>query len=267
MSDVSRERQLGKKKNKFKHKKPKQQAQARPKEIGAQNREVISAEDSAATAATSEKEGENKEEHFVGLRELANRSSLTDYIIALFTLVLAGCAIYQFVIMSGQLDAMRKDQRPWLKLTFELNPVAVNSPVSGIMRLSNGGKTPAREVKADVVIEWVTNGQQPVFDYAFPHGAATTGTVFPNEAPIGVPIVRTQFVGAGPASENEIVSQAKFDQYMGIKIFLVVYATVTYKDFFGNDHWTKTCAFYSPPSAVGNVTAQKCTNYGDIDNN
>lgn len=64
----------------------------------------------------------------MGLREMAERSSLTDWCIMLFTLVLAGAAVYQFVIMSAQLNKMqeqlrqtdthfRASQRPWVGLS------------------------------------------------------------------------------------------------------------------------------------------------------
>src|SRR4051812_8111045 len=52
------------------------------------------------------------------LRELWKACSLTDRIIAVFTGVLACAAIYQFVIMGNQLDTMRKEQRPWIKVSF-----------------------------------------------------------------------------------------------------------------------------------------------------
>src|SRR5438067_3918686 len=49
---------------------------------------------------------------------LRHEKTFTDWVIAAFTAVLAGASIYQFVIMSAQLDEMRgsllKSQRPWV---------------------------------------------------------------------------------------------------------------------------------------------------------
>jgi len=62
----------------------------------------------------SEHKSNNKGNRWKRFRDWAKQnSSFTDWCIALFTLVLAVAAVYQFIIMGGQLDEMRKDQRPW----------------------------------------------------------------------------------------------------------------------------------------------------------
>ena len=68
--------------------------------------------------------------------------TFTDWCVAAFTAVLAVAAIYQFIVMGGQLDTMRKDQRPWMDLTFTTNSNAlqVGYPITAAAHMVNGGR-------------------------------------------------------------------------------------------------------------------------------
>jgi hypothetical protein len=200
-------------------------------------------------------------------RERLKQSSVADWLLLLFTAVIAGATIYQFIILGGQLDAMRKDQRPWVKVAFEIGTVTAQSPIIGVAHIVNGGKTPARDLRGEIVIERVKNGEEPTFGYPNPHSEFTTGTLFPNEAPANVPIQRVRYINNGPATEDDILTQTEFEDFRKTRVFFVIYGTVFYKDFFGIGHWTKQCAFFAPVDVPGQFTAQKCTNYSDIDNN
>ncbi len=105
----------------------------------------------------------------MNLRKLAEKSSLTDWLLAAFTLVLAAAGIYQFIILDSQLGVMRKDQRPWLKLDLALNNLVVGQPITATMRIVNNGKTQARVLWGDMAIERVKNGEGPRLDYPLPH--------------------------------------------------------------------------------------------------
>src|SRR5258708_9021961 len=65
---------------------------------------------------TSEQQGKNGREPPVNLRKLAEKSSLTDWLLAAFTLVLAPSGLYQFIILVNQLGVMRKYERPLMIL-------------------------------------------------------------------------------------------------------------------------------------------------------
>jgi hypothetical protein len=70
---------------------------------------------------------------------IKENSSFTDWCIALFTDVLAGAAIYQFLNMNGQLDDMRKDRRPWITISFKAGDLQPNNPISlALTRLQQG---------------------------------------------------------------------------------------------------------------------------------
>jgi hypothetical protein len=200
------------------------------------------------------------------LGELLERSSLTDRIIAVFTAVLAAAAIYQFTIMNDQSDTMRKDERPWIEITFNTGPFQANAPVTGVIHVVNNGKTPARAITADIAVERVKNGEEPRLDYPKPHTRFTTGLLFP-KTPADSPYSRLRASANGSSTEDDPLTESELDDLQHNRIFFVVYATVSYTDFFGIKHWTKMCAFSALPNVVGTATAQKCTNYGDVDTN
>ena len=201
----------------------------------------------------------------MSLRKLAERSSLTDWLLAAFTFVLAAAGIYQFFILNSQVSVMRKDQRPWLKLDFTLNNLVVGQPITATMHIVNNGKTPARAVWGDMAIERVKNGESARLNYPLPHSRFTTGSVFPND-PVDAPITMTRPSASG-TTENELVMQSELEDFQNFRIFFLVYGTVYYKDFFNVDHWTKRCMVVAPLNVAGTFTGQNCTNYGDVDAN
>ena len=174
---------MSKGKHKRKREQAQRKAQQKARETGLLNSENISTEEADSTNAR-ESDRDNKKEPSMRFRErlrvLLERSSLTDRIIAFFTFVLACAAIYQFVIMGNQLDTMRKDERPWLKIDFTLNTLQANQPIAGTIHVVNNGKTPARAITADMAIERVRNGELPRLTYPLPHPRFTTGLLFPN---------------------------------------------------------------------------------------
>jgi len=205
------------------------------------------------------------------LSELWGRCSLTDRLITAFTAVLAVAAIYQIVITGSQLDTMRKDQRPWIKISYTPAPLTALGSVGGTIHLVNNGKTPARGVvRGDFFVEAVKNGEQPKLDSPdYPHTKFTTGIVVPNDSPQDIPIERRRFASNGSDIELDPLTATEFDDFKQVKIFFVAYGTVYYADFFGINHWTKFCMFSGPPNPPPNtgVTAQQCSNYSDVDSN
>jgi hypothetical protein len=230
-------------------------------------------------AEPAKKQGKNahpvshKKERLVRFRESVKRSSFTDWCIAAFTLVLSVVAIYQYVVLGGQLDVMRKDQRPWMKLSFDNFKLQINSPIGGNFHMVNNGKTVAKNIEGKFVIEKVLNGQQPRLDYGDAWISFTGGTIFPNEPEVrGMAMQHLVQKLGGSSYEPTVLSQSDFDDFVAGNIFFVAYAKVSYSDFFGVRHWTQFCSFETPSaSSPGNetktVTAKNCTDYNDIDDN
>jgi hypothetical protein len=254
-------------KGKYKRKREdtKQHAQQETKQVPVSDSVVVPAEEKEKTPATTKPKRNGKKESLMGLREMIERPSLTDSCIMFFTGVLAAAAIYQFIIMGGQLDVMRKDQRPWIKLTFDrLNVKGVGSPIGGFLRANNDGKTPAKQYAGKCAMEKVRIGDQPKLDY----GNAvnfTGGTIFPNDPQArACNIQQTIYHPTGPADEAVILTKTDSEDYANGRIVFVAYGSVSYSDFFHVQHWTKYCAFFAMPEEV---TVQNCTDYNDVDNN
>jgi len=201
----------------------------------------------------------------MSLRKLAERSSLTDWLLAAFTFVLAAAGIYQFFILNSQVSVMRKDQRPWLKLDFPLNNLVVGQPITATKHIVHKGKPHARAVWGDMALQRVHNGESARLNYPLHHASLNTGLVFPND-PVDTPITMVRRSATG-TTESDPLMQSELEDFQNFRIFFVVYATVYYKDFFEVDHWTKRCAVEAPANVPGNFTGQNCTNYGDVDAN
>lgn len=218
-----------------------------------------------APCHTREHQGKDKLEPPMKLRESAERSSLTDWLVAAFTCVLAAVGIYQFIILDSQLGVMRKDQRPWLKLELTLNNLTVGQPITATMKVVNNGKTPARAISGDMVIERVKDGEQAQINYPLPHARFSTGLLFPND-PFVTPIKMVRKSSTG-ATEDDLLMQSELEDFQKFRIFFVAYATINYEDFLGVDHWTKVCAVEVPANTPGDFTGKNCTDYGDVDSN
>jgi hypothetical protein len=252
-------------KNKRKRQRAHQQTHQKPLPTSALDR-AINCHSEAPTGATREDETHNKKERLVRFRELMKSSTLTNWCLVIFTGILAGAAIYQFIIMGSQLDTMRKDARPWIKIDFDPITFRVNSPIGSTVHIVDNGKTPAKAITVDVVVEKVNNGEEPKLDYHWPHSRFTTGLLSPN-TPRDAPFSRLRASANGTATEDDILTQSESDDFQHFKIFFVVYAITSYKDFFGIEHWTKLCVAELPPNVSGTFTGKKCTNYGDVDSN
>jgi hypothetical protein len=201
------------------------------------------------------------------LGEWANREkTFTDWCMAAFTLVLAAFAIFQFFILRGQLDTMKKDQRPWVKVSFEPAPIQPLAPIGGTVRLVNNGKTPARNVWFEAEVVRVQNGEQPTFDYPKPYARVYPGIFFPSDPENGIPVSRLRSA-ADKSTVLDPLTQSEVDDFNKLAVFFVVYGTVHYTDFFNSDHWTKFCWPIYAAHTSGTLTFKACTDYGDIDSN
>ena len=206
-------------------------------------------------------------------RESFKPSSFTDYCLALFTGLLVVVAILQMVITQRQLDVMRKDQRPWIKLTFDNLITTVGSPVGGNLHTVDNGKTPAKNIEGKFAIEKVKNGEQPRLDYGHAWTKFTVGSIFPNDPQAqAVNMQQIVFTPSGPSYQAVVLSQPDFDDFIQGRIFFVAYGRVSYSDFFRVQHWTTYCIFFPAPESPAVVapkqyTARDCTDYNNVDDN
>jgi hypothetical protein len=227
-------------------------------------------ETKALAKRTDEHSGDTKSrwQRFAGW--IKEKSSFTDWLVTIFTAALAGATIYTIIIIGGQLDVMRKDQRPWIKLTFDSFGVQVNSPIGGNLRIVNYGKTVAKNITGQFEVAEVRNGEQARMEYGSASVIFTTGALFPNDPQVrGIPLQKVaQHSPSGDTYEPIMLSQTEYNDFTNGKIFFVAYGTISYSDFFRIQHWTKYCTFLTAANGPPGVfTAKNCTDYNDVDDN
>ncbi len=215
-------------------------------------------------AKADAKNGDKRDGHFqqqydhaMTFRERLEASSFTDWLLAAFTAVLAAFAILQFVIIDGQLDVMRKDQRGWLNVRAEFNPE--HSPtVTGTLKVTNSGKTPILHVEVNALIEVVPNGQEPHFNGVgdVSHLMITTGALSPN-IPTDWPITRRQAGQDYPLTDEEIAALKEG------RAWIALHGRATYQDVFEVQHWTQFCFWRS--YADTKYASLSCPEYNNID--
>jgi hypothetical protein len=194
-----------------------------------------------------------------------------EWIMSVLTLAGLVIAVFTGLIFLKQLHEMRTDQRAWISFTagatlfpkdaVSLNTVQVTTPIT----VNNIGKTAARLVKTDLVMEYDVNGSAPDFVYdQRARQVSTTGIVFPNSPfALNVPFTRGTLNSA--ETSPRFLTQAEFHDLQDGDGYMVIYGQATYVDIFGTKHWTHFCTFFSAPGVTVKVTARACTDYNDTD--
>ena len=228
--------------------------------------ERVNPKTKAEAGAKREDETKCKEEQRMGLRERIKRSSVTDWLLTLFTLVLAATAIYHFIILRGQRDVMRKDQRAWIAVTQKINSViTVDAAPSTTLTITDTGKTPATHVVAHACLEVVTEGREPHFDEPGMHTIMTAGVLPPN-VPTEMTVVRRRFKVGGKtreAEDNPLTLEEKASLDDG-KAWMALHGIIWYDDIFKTRHWIKFCRWST--AKPGTYHAAGCTSYNSVDN-
>lgn len=236
--------------------------------VALSNGKVTPAEKQEETTNPSHSNRRHEKENSVSFREAVKRSSFTDWCIAAFTLVLTVVAIYQLIVTGGQLDTMRKDQRPWLKIinaTPDNIVLTEGQTALGSIQVLNSGKTPAKDVHLEVTMQKLRSDEIPSPDWGRPHVIASTGTVFPNvtSKPLAFGLGKEEINASGFTA----ITQDDVQQFDTGKVYFVVYGKAIYTDFFGTDHWTHFCVYRVNGNIDVSVPARPCTQYNDVDNN
>lgn len=212
----------------------------------------------------------NEKENPMGLREGFKPSSFTDYCLAVFTGLLVVVAIYQIIITKGQLDAMRTDERAWLRLGpqpdtpgVEKSSISITcgQPVNYPFQIANIGKTGAINIEAQLYYSILDASQDvPIYEIDdtstdHPHNYFTTGFIYPNEA--------MKYTGWRPQKGNSPLLVTK-DESIGYRDgmkYLAIFGIVSYDDVFGNHHWAKFCRWWAN---IGHFNAESCARFNSV---
>jgi len=193
------------------------------------------------------------------------------------TLTLAGVVIAVFtgLIFRKQLQEMRTDERAWV--IFSQGPLisfpqdvgsVATTPVIQRVNVSNTGKTPARSVYNEWVMEYVINGDSP--DFVYKNRMRTfesAGMLPPNESHHADVKFETGTSGNSRDAVFRYLTVGEYRDLVSGRAYMVVYGHSNYMDIFGTQHWLNYCNFFLPPNVVAAASARACTDYNDTDHN
>jgi hypothetical protein len=196
-----------------------------------------------------------------------------EWVMSLLTLFGLVVAFFTGIIFVKQLKEMKTDQRAWISITandvsFPNEDSLSTVQLSSMLTINNIGKTVARAVNINAVMDYVVNGDSPDFVYASrPRSTESTGVIFPN-SPTKMPVAYLQInaKSADKKTEPRYLSPYENKALMEGRGYMVIYAKATYTDVFGTEHWTQFCTFFvHPKSPYVEVTSHKCTDYNETD--
>ena len=211
-------------------------------------------ENQAEHATTAKSNADSKKE--IAVKEKfwtwARKSSLTDRIIALFTAILAGAAIYQFSITDSQLDVMRKQQRAWLSIKATRPTYKIGDAPTTSIAIENIGNTPATNIALNFYIEVVAEGSQPRFDEKIMHTSGISGVIAPKDR-IDLVTSRHKVTSSDPDPLIESEKTALDDG----KAWIAIHGGAAYDDVFKVRHKVNFCAWIAYRSDV-TIHAAEC---------
>jgi hypothetical protein len=249
-------------KGKYKRKRERTQKRARQKstEPNPTLGEAAKAEHQRNATNAGDSTGDKKEKVSMSLPETLKRSSFSDWCLVAFTCALAVLGYFQYKTMTSQLDVMRNDERAWI----EIKPTSKDQPqfIAGekfvhSLTLSNIGKTPARNIRMKVFMDFVPSDQEvnlKCVEEGCPGNEVFYGIFFPTNTTF-FPMER----GNGATVEEATA-------WNNGSAYFAVFGILTYTDVFNTPHWSKFCAWYHGQDGF-HYAATSCTAYNSVDDN
>ncbi len=175
---------------------------------------------------------------------------LLEVVTLLAVIVYAGITWWQGSLTRQSVEGTRKqfqiDQRPWIKISTDM-PIfmKVGEAPAVKVHMVDYGKTPAKSIHGDFVIEKVINGESPKLEYPIQRMNISLGMMYPNTPEDAQVVMMDE--SAGDKFVPKVFTKKELDDFMGSAIFFVMYAKVEYTDFAHVEHWTHYCTFILPP--------------------
>jgi hypothetical protein len=180
-----------------------------------------------------------------------------------FAAIAVGLAV--LVVYICQLRVMQQQvklaERAWIGYVLPANFPLEGATTPATLQVTNFGKTPARQVEADIIATALMKGDDPTFDFGVghPHNRFYAGAVFPNSPfPVTINVVRYGDKQAVPISPSDLRKGLESGQY-----FIVFYGRITYTDIFSIKRWTNFCT--GSGTAIEGDILKKCIRYNDVD--
>jgi len=178
--------------------------------------------------------------------------------------IVVGLAV--LIVYFFQLRVMQQQvklaERAWIGYVLPADFPLEGATTPATLQVTNFGKTPARQVEADLIATALMKGEVPSFDFSVghPHNRFYAGAVFPN-SPFPVTINVTRY-GDKPVaiSPLDLRKGLESGQY-----FIIFYGRIIYTDIFDKKHWTNFCtgsgiAMQGEPDIL-----KMCIRYNDVD--
>lgn len=128
--------------------------------------------------------------------------------------------------------------------------------------VANVGKTVARNVTINAVVQLLPRGTEPDFLYLPNHTPdnAETGMVFPSDK------ATFRFHSLLRNKRRQVLSKNDFGAIVNGDKYAITYGTATYCDIFYVPHWINFC-FYQEKSGVNPEGHKRCAFYNETDDN
>jgi hypothetical protein len=251
-----------------------EKAHREAEQIRLANNKVIAAKKQPKPSEAPNSDGNEKEQRNMVSREVPKRNDLTNWLLAIFTGILTTVAGFQWFVTNRQLDVMRNDQRAWIEVQ-EIPPdgrvpkveVVAGKPIMYPIKVTNTGKTPAKDVKLMLAAEVVGFGNEPNFRCVEQATCSDEvnlwGIIFPSQAN---EISGRRWTLTGPAPVDTDADAAAWQEEAA---YVAVYGMIDYVDVYKIHHWTKFCFWRNSPAngAHTHFNAKDCTEYNSVDSN
>lgn len=150
--------------------------------------------------------------------------------------------------LSANRQASERDERAWLKPMEVGSPqVAANQPLQWNLQIQNTGKTPARKIHGQFMIEVVPGGAEPNLHYGVGRTVMNVdkGIIYPQDfLTQPVPVVRRFDDPEGRGAINPL-QPSEFEAYEQNRVYIVLHGWVDYWDIFRTPHFAHFCIYNS----------------------
>jgi hypothetical protein len=164
---------------------------------------------------------------------------------------------------------MREDQRAWIKTSLDPTMTFTeNQPFITQLHFENIGKTSARNIATEIVVEKLSVKEEPSLSYKAgkARDIGTSGIVFPHE-PFAVPAELLKMKSSDNlGTEQIILSKTDVEDLRDGKTYIAIFARTRYSDIFGVRHVSTFCSFHAPSVVPVEVMAKGCSDYNSVDN-
>lgn len=204
------------------------------------------------TTDAREKENQNRSFRWV---KIGTQASIVLSAFSVITSVLA------LVILNNQLHTMRIEQRAWIKISHELQPVAENKPLIAEITIKNIGKTPAKRIEGNYRVQKVRKDASPdmVSGNNFNNFIGILNQDTPSTS--HVPMLRENTDILNPA----ILTKSDVAEIESGDVYIAVFGRLTYFDVYGTSHWINFCFWRTPKP--GTYTSRGCVEFNNVDDN